>query len=233
VWPENSAAFQRHQQCFPLPFEGTEYAGSRSLGSFRMGDVGIGVFPEAQKNPCRPQPPCAAVGVLTGLLYNCGTCNVHPNGNGVAMLMINEIPEQECREVLARAPVARLGCALDNQPYVVPINFAYDGQYMYVFSTVGKKIEWMRANPKVCIQTDIQIESEWVSVIVNGRYEELAEPQYTAERKHASRLLAKRYQWWLNALAQRRMTLGDSSIEPLFFRIYIDSMTGLRAAERT
>jgi hypothetical protein len=25
------------------------------------------------------------------------------------------------------------------------------------------------------------------------------EPQYTAERKHASRLLAKRYDWWLNA----------------------------------
>ena len=148
------------------------------------------------------------------------------------MLMINEIPEQECRAVLARAPVARLGCALDNQPYVVPIHFAYDGQYMYVFSTVGKKIEWMRANPKVCIQTDIQIESEWVSVIVNGRYEELAEPQHTAERKHASTLLAKRYQWWLNALAQRRMTLGDSSIEPLFFRIHIDSMTGLRAAEK-
>jgi hypothetical protein len=28
------------------------------------------------------------------------------------------------------------------------------------------------------------------------------------------------------------MTLSDSSIEPLFFRIHIDSMTGLRAAEK-
>jgi nitroimidazol reductase NimA-like FMN-containing flavoprotein (pyridoxamine 5'-phosphate oxidase superfamily) len=73
-----------------------------------------------------------------------------------------------------------------------------------------------------------------VSVIVNGRYEELTEPRYTAERKHANTLLAlaQRYDWWLNALAQRRMTLGDSSIEPLFFRIHIDSMTGLRATEK-
>jgi uncharacterized protein len=157
--------------------------------------------------------------------------NVHQNGNRVAML-INEISDQECRAVLARVPVARLGCALDNQPYVVPIHFAYDGQYIYVFSTVGKKIEWMRANPKVCIQTDIHSEGEWVSVIVNGRYEELTEPRYTAERKHANALLAQRYDWWLNALAHRRMTLGDSSIEPLFFRIHIDSMTGLRAIEK-
>jgi nitroimidazol reductase NimA-like FMN-containing flavoprotein (pyridoxamine 5'-phosphate oxidase superfamily) len=134
--------------------------------------------------------------------------------------------------VLERVPVARLGCASDNQPYVVPIHFAYDGQFIYVFSTVGKKIEWMRANPKVCVQTDIHSEGEWVSVIVNGRYEELTEPRYTAERKHANTLLAQRYDWWLNALAHRRMTLGDSSIEPLFFRIHIDSMTGLRAIEK-
>jgi hypothetical protein len=147
-------------------------------------------------------------------------------------MLINEIPEPECRTVLARVPVARLGCASDNQPYVVPIHFAYDGQFIYVFSTVGKKIEWMRANPKVCVQTDIHSEGEWVSVIVNGRYEELTEPRYTAERKHANALLAQRYDWWLNALAQRRMTLGDSSIEPLFFRIHIDSMTGLRAIEK-
>jgi nitroimidazol reductase NimA-like FMN-containing flavoprotein (pyridoxamine 5'-phosphate oxidase superfamily) len=146
-------------------------------------------------------------------------------------MLINELPQEECKAVLERAPVVRLACALDNQPYVVPVHFAYDGQYIYVFSTVGKKIEWMRANPKVCIQTDIETESEWVSVIINGRYEELTE-QYPAERKHANTLLAKRYQWWLNALAQRRMTLSDSSIEPLFFRIHIDSMTGLRAAEK-
>jgi nitroimidazol reductase NimA-like FMN-containing flavoprotein (pyridoxamine 5'-phosphate oxidase superfamily) len=147
-------------------------------------------------------------------------------------MLINEISDQECRAVLERVPVARLGCASDNQPYVVPIHFAYDGQFIYVFSTVGKKIEWMRANPKVCVQTDIQSEGEWVSVIVNGRYEELTEPRYTAERKHANTLLAQRYDWWLNALAHRRMTLGDSSIEPLFFRIHIDSMTGLRAIEK-
>ena len=29
-----------------------------------------------------------------------------------------------------------------------------DNDYLYSFSTVGQKIEWMRANPNVCVETD-------------------------------------------------------------------------------
>lgn len=66
-------------------------------------------------------------------------------------------------------------------------------------------------------------------MIANGRYEELPEPQYTAEREHARKRLGKRYRWWQNALGERQLRLGDELITPLFFRILIDSMTGLRA----
>jgi len=44
-----------------------------------------------------------------------------------------------------------------------------------------------------------------VSVIVNGRYEELPESQYVAEREHARELLEKRSQWWLNTLAELKI----------------------------
>jgi len=145
---------------------------------------------------------------------------------------INEMTGEECSAFLARASLGRLGCSYENQPYVVPIHFAYDSGYLYVFSTFGQKVRWMRANPKVCVQTD-QIDNQgvWISVLVNGQYEELPEPQYIAERKHASSLLAKRSQWWLNALGQRQMRVGENSIEPLFFRIRMHSMSGLRATD--
>ena len=146
---------------------------------------------------------------------------------------VNEIPTEECKKVLESTALGRLGCSYENQPYVVPIYFAYEEGYLYGFSTFGQKVKWMRANPKVCLQTDeIKNQSEWVSVVVNGDYEELAEPQYTAERQHASALLAKRYHWWLNSLGERQMRVGDKSIEPLFFRIRIQSMSGLRATEQ-
>ena len=144
--------------------------------------------------------------------------------------MINEMTEKECRDILVRTSIGRLGCSQDNQPYVVPIFLAYEPDYCYVLSTFGQKIEWMRANPKVCIEIDeIANESDWVSVILNGHYEELPEPQYIDERAHARKLLEERYLWWQNALGERQLKLGDALITPMFFRVHIDSMTGLRA----
>ena len=147
-------------------------------------------------------------------------------------MVMNEMAEQECREALARTTFGRLGCSLGDQPYIVPVCLACEGDFIYVFSTLGKKIVWMRANPKVCIQIDeVKGQSLWSSVIVNGHYEELLEPQHAGERKHARHLLEKRSQWWLNTLAERQLKLGDTLIEPLFFRICIDSMTGLHATD--
>jgi nitroimidazol reductase NimA-like FMN-containing flavoprotein (pyridoxamine 5'-phosphate oxidase superfamily) len=145
-------------------------------------------------------------------------------------MVITQMSEEECRAFLTSSSLGRLGCSLDNQPYVVPIYFAYEPDFIYVLSTLGQKNEWMRANPKVCLEVDeISNQSEWISVIAVGRYQELPEPQFTAEREHARTLLGKRELWWQNALGERQLRLGDHAIAPLFFRIHIDSITGLRA----
>ncbi len=144
-------------------------------------------------------------------------------------MVIHEMSEKECREVLTRGSIGRIGCSLDNQPYVVPIHFAYEQDYVYVLSTLGQKIKWMRKNPKVCLQVDeITSPSQWASVVANGTYEELVEPQFSDERAHARTLLQKQHQWWLNALGERQTRSNDALIEPLFFRIRTDSMSGLR-----
>src|ERR1700746_3492193 len=144
-------------------------------------------------------------------------------------MQINEISEKECRDILSRATVGRLACSHQDQPYVIPTYLAYDDGWIYVFSTFGKKIEWMRENPKVCVEIeDATAQTQWVSVIANGHYEELPEPQFTKERAHARKLLEKRHDWWLNALAERRMAVADQSVETIFFRIRVDSVTGLR-----
>ena len=148
------------------------------------------------------------------------------------MMEINEMTAEECSSFLESASLGRLGCSHENHPYVVPIRFAANSGYIYVFSTLGQKVQWMLSNPRVCLQTDeIKSQGDWISIIVNGEYEELPEPRYTAERKLARSLLAKQYQWWLNALGERQMKVGDSPIEPLFFRIRIHSMCGLHATD--
>jgi len=69
-------------------------------------------------------------------------------------MMIRKMNTDDCREVLARVSIGRLGCSLNNQPHVVPVGLAYEANDTYVFSTFGQKIKWMRENPKVCIQID-------------------------------------------------------------------------------
>ena len=146
-------------------------------------------------------------------------------------MLINEMSEQECHTTLAGASFGRIGCALDDQPYIVPVYFAYDNGFVYVLGTAGQKIEWMRRNPKVCLLIDeISSETKWTSVIVLGRYQELREPQFTNERAHARKLLQQRPKWWQTALAERELKSNDELIEPIFFRIQIDSITGLRSS---
>jgi uncharacterized protein len=143
-------------------------------------------------------------------------------------MVIDVMTEKECIALATRTSMARLGCALDNQPYILPINFAYDSGYIYVLSTFGQKIEWMRENHKVCVAIDeIASETQWASVIVNGVYEELLEPRFTEEREHARQLLEKRNRWWQIAFAERQAKQGDHLVDPIFFRVKIESISGL------
>jgi len=147
-----------------------------------------------------------------------------------AVMRIIAISQEDCGELLSRVSIGRLACSLDNQPYIVPVSFSYERDYIYIFSTLGKKIKWMRQNPKVCLQVDeMGSWSNWLSVVVTGTYLELSDPQYTAQRQHAMEQLAQYSAWWRTPLAERREQTSDLSIEPVFFRIDIESMSGLRA----
>lgn len=145
-------------------------------------------------------------------------------------MVIDEMTEKECVALATRSSIARLACALHDQPYIIPIQFAYDAGSLYALATFGRKIEWMRENPKVCVSIDeIVSESQWSSVVVTGEYEELREPRHTQEREHAKQLLERRNRWWQVAFAERQAKEGDHLIDAIFFRVKISSMTGLRA----
>jgi nitroimidazol reductase NimA-like FMN-containing flavoprotein (pyridoxamine 5'-phosphate oxidase superfamily) len=141
-------------------------------------------------------------------------------------MRIVEISHDECKDLLNRVSVGRLACSLENQPYVIPICFVYEPDHLYVFSTLGQKIEWMRQNPKVCLQADqVGDRSNWSSVVLNGTFVELRD---AGEKEHVRERLAKFSDWWQTPLAERRERISDLSIEPIFFRIDITSMSGLR-----
>jgi uncharacterized protein len=144
---------------------------------------------------------------------------------------IEENSAPDCASILKRSHIGRLGCCRDNQPYVVPIYFVYEPDHLYGFSTGGQKIEWMRANPKVCVEVDeIANHFQWETVVITGRYRELLDLAHHAEeREHARRLLERHSQWWGPAFAARRLKSESDFIPGSFYCIEIASMTGYRA----
>jgi nitroimidazol reductase NimA-like FMN-containing flavoprotein (pyridoxamine 5'-phosphate oxidase superfamily) len=88
--------------------------------------------------------------------------------------MIGIMSPEEIESMLRSAQVGRIGCSSNDHPYVVPINYAYDGEFVYGFSTLGRKVTVMREQPSVCFDVDeIAESSTWRCVIVEGQYEEL------------------------------------------------------------
>lgn len=151
-------------------------------------------------------------------------------------MFIHEMTEAECRYALRNAKVGRMACTRDNQPYVVPMYFAYNENYLYAISTFGQKIDWMRANPLVCVEIDnITSHDEWMSIVVFGRYEELPDlPKYSYARKEALELLQHRSTWWWEPAC----VCGDHrdtphSCTPVTYRVHINRISGHHATPDT
>ena len=149
-------------------------------------------------------------------------------------MLVHELSVPDCLALIERAPFARLGCAYLAQPYIVPIQLAFDAEArcLYGFSLAGQKIAWMRRNPKVCVAVDEIVDKDhWASVLVTGRYQELPAGLATREsRQRAEAMLQQRREWWLPGAAE---TSAVAPGEPVFFRIAIDTITGRRASRTT
>ena len=66
---------------------------------------------------------------------------------------------QQIRRILDTGKVLHLGLAVDNEPYVVPMNYGYvleEGKLvLYLHSAVrGKKLDMVKANPRVFFSID-------------------------------------------------------------------------------
>lgn len=146
-------------------------------------------------------------------------------------MQILELTNKECVELLTRLRLGRLACSRDDQPYIVPIYFACHERMLYSFASCGKKIDWMRANPLVCVEADEIINrQDWTSVVVQGRFEELVDAaKWRLERELAHELLQQEAMWWEPAYVRTAHLDAPDELIPIYYRIHIDQMTGRRA----
>ena len=104
--------------------------------------------------------------------------------------MLGELTDNQIDQVLNTQSIGRIGCHAKNKTYIVPVTYAYHDGHIYVHSKEGLKIKIMRDNPDVCFQVDsIENMTNWRSVIVWGKYQELKSDQ---DQQHGMKILMDR-----------------------------------------
>ena len=142
----------------------------------------------------------------------------------------------EIDEIIRSAEVCRLPLAHDNEPYVVPVAFGYDGSALYFHTAkTGRKLDFIDANNRVCFELEANVSLhgndhdacawtfEFESVIGYGTITELGTGEDRALGLNQIMLHYSGREWEIDEAATATTRV---------WRIEIESMTGKRSLEK-
>jgi len=133
------------------------------------------------------------------------------------MLKVEDMSPAEMHALLERESFGHLGCSRDGRPYVVPMNYAYNGKELYFFTTEGMKTQFMEANPKVCLQVEeVTNSSHWRSVMVIGQAERLTGNEDT---QRAMQLIFERNPSLTPAISATQVDAWGRPVDIALYRI--------------
>jgi uncharacterized protein len=146
----------------------------------------------------------------------------------------NQIHERtEILAVIQQSPVMRLALCLENEPYVVPLSFGFDGETLYFHcAPEGLKLDILRRNPRVCclfehgLAFDPKGDSPcawgfaYATVIVHGEAAQITDP---AEKLEALQVITDKYS------TNGERVPADKVEKVDVWKIVILEMTGKRA----
>lgn len=82
--------------------------------------------------------------------------------------------KEQINNILTSQSIGRLACCDGLYPYIIPINYAYDGTYIYGQTNPGTKLEIMRLNPNVSFEVELVTNMRnWQSIVLQGEFEEI------------------------------------------------------------
>jgi nitroimidazol reductase NimA-like FMN-containing flavoprotein (pyridoxamine 5'-phosphate oxidase superfamily) len=136
--------------------------------------------------------------------------------------MIRPLSYEDAYAVLAEHQVGRLGCVDEMGPYVVPISYVIHNDSLYSHSLLGRKIEALRKDPRVCLQVDrISDDSHWKSAIAFEKYEEVTDPEIRAW------IIQKFFKRFPHLTPVESVPVHDGQSSVIIYRIRIEQVTGV------
>ena len=128
--------------------------------------------------------------------------------------------ETEARELIAAGKSGHLGCIVKGEPYVVPLNYLLERDYIYSHSLPGRKISALRINPRVCLQAErIDDDFHWRSAIAYGQFGEINDELESAQ------VLGKLLKRFPMLTPVESRLVKDAAPAVIVFRIRIERIT--------
>jgi len=136
------------------------------------------------------------------------------------------LDQESIKAIIRECSVCRLGLSVNDNPYIVPVSFGFDGLSIYFHTAIeGKKIEYIQANNKVCFEFEHKVQlapdqkdpCKWTfsfqTVIGYGKIHELMEKdQKINGLSHIMAQYSKR-KWVFNEEILKMIRLWKISIE--------------------
>ena len=136
------------------------------------------------------------------------------------------LDQESIKAIIRECSVCRLGLSVNDNPYIVPVSFGFDGLSIYFHTAIeGKKIEYIQANNKVCFEFEHKLQlapdqkdpCKWTfsfqTVIGYGKIHELMEKdQKINGLSHIMAQYSKR-KWVFNEEILKMIRLWKISIE--------------------
>jgi nitroimidazol reductase NimA-like FMN-containing flavoprotein (pyridoxamine 5'-phosphate oxidase superfamily) len=136
-------------------------------------------------------------------------------------MSVDNLSDKDSVAILREGTLGRLGCVADGAPYVVLVNYFFDGKDIYIHSLPGKKIDALRAYNRACLQVDeIEDAYHWRSAIAYGTYEEISDEK---SRERHLRELFKR----LPNMTPVESLMTNGLKQIIVFRIKVEEITGM------
>ena len=138
--------------------------------------------------------------------------------------MIKNLDEKAARKLLKEQKLGHLGCVLESgEPYVVPVNYLFRDDEIYIHCLPGQKLDALRANGKVCLQVEkIGKSCRWQSAIAFGEFQEV---KRTNKKIEILKEFSTRFEHLtpVEAMMEEQWNLGGLVV----FRLNIKRITGM------
>jgi uncharacterized protein len=144
------------------------------------------------------------------------------------------------KDIIKEADFCNVAMSKNNMPYVVPMNFGFDEESLYLHSVnEGLKIDILLSNPNVCLgivnNAKIKKASDlckttmrFKSVIIFGKAEFITD---NCEKGKALKIIVNHYYGDDPVFVERELKFGQSVLEQLvILKVKIEKISGKQSA---